>query len=101
MYKPDTVGTRQMIESMIARRRTALDGLEERMVQVESGLSELQQKVKGAQEQRDKINAEVARLKELRDNNQIQAREVMDKITRFRAELEGDSPIPPDPRLAR
>ncbi len=71
------------------------------MVQVESGLSELQQKVKGAQEQRDKINAEVARLKELRDNNQIQAREVMDKITRFRAELEGDSPIPPDPRWAR
>ena len=101
VYKPDAVGTRQMIESMIARRRTALDGLESRMTKVESELSELQLRVNGAQEQRDKINAEVARLKELRDSNQVQARDILDKITQVRAELEGDSPIPPDPRWAR
>lgn len=101
VYKPDTVGTRQLIESVITRRRTVLDGLEERMLRVELELSELQQRVNGAQEQRDKINEEVARLKGLRDSHQAEARRIMGRINEVRTELEGDAPIPPDPRWAR
>jgi len=101
VYTPDTVGTRHLIESMITRRRTALDGLEDRMIRVESQLSELQKRVNGAQEQRDQINEEVARLKNQRDSHQVSARDIMGRINEARAELEGVSPLPPDPRWAR
>ena len=101
MYQPDPVGARRLIEAIISRRESSLDGLEEKLVLVESGLSDLQQRVSLAQEQRDKINQEVSRLKNLRDEFHVRAREIVKRINEVRSELEGEGPLPPDPRWAR
>ena len=90
-----------LIRLIIERHRSSLATLDERLVQTEDRLGVLVPRHEAAAVQRDRINSEVARLKNERNANHAEARTAAATIREVRERAEEGGIVHPDPRWAR
>ena len=101
VQQPSMSEAADLVASIIARRQSVLESLEEDLSNAKQLLLEIEQRLELATKQRDTINLQVAMLKDKRSKNKLRAAEILDEIKDLRSSIASNKSVPPDPKWAR